>query len=96
MKTIEQILIGIGAGAANGIILAVVGYAKNRPQGEDFDKAKLLQTAVVGCVVGGAAGYGGITYMQSYEWLGSMGVITLVECVKKAIIRNLKPLIWKK
>ena len=86
----ETILIGIGAGVANGIILAVLGYAKSKPEGEEFDKNKLVQTVVVGGVVGGIAGYSGITYTQSYEWLSTMGAVGLIEYGKKAIWRTLK------
>ena len=88
--TYQEILIGIGAGIANGLIIAVLCYAKSKPDGEEFDKTKLVQTAVVGGVVGGIAGYSGISYTQSYEWLASMGAITLIEYGKKALIRKLK------
>ena len=87
---IQQIMIGIAAGVANGGIVAILGYAKSKPEGEEFDAAKLVQTAVVGGVVGGIAGFQGITYLQSYEWLSTMGAIGLIEYTKKAIWRTLK------
>jgi len=76
------------AGAASGAVTALLGYAKNSTL-EDFNPKKALQTIAVGAVVGGIAGYYGWTYTQAYEWAGSMGIITVTEYVKKAILRRI-------
>ena len=77
------------AGAVSGAVTALLGYAKNSTT-EDFEPKKALQTIIVGAVVGGIAGYYGWTYTQAYEWAGSMGIITIVEYAKKAILRRIE------
>jgi hypothetical protein len=83
-----NIVWGIIAGIISGVITALLGYAKSSTV-ESFDPKKAVQTLIVGAVVGGFAGGWGITYQQAYEYLASVGAITLIEFVKKAIWRRL-------
>ncbi|RLG43757.1 MAG: hypothetical protein DRN81_05915 [Thermoproteota archaeon] len=83
-----NILNSILAGIASGAISALLGYAKNA--GENFEPKKAIQTLVIGGFVGGVAGYKGFTYTKAEEWLESIGAITLVEYIKKAIWRRLR------
>jgi len=80
------------SGVLSGITIAFFGYAKSVTE-EGFDPKKALQTMFIGAVVGGVAGYYGWTYEQAYEWLSSMGLITVIEYVKKALIRIVKRLL---
>jgi len=84
-----EILQGILGGVANGAIVSLLGYAKSSKV-ETFDPRKATQTVIVGAVIGGFAGYYGWTYQQAYEWASSMGIITIIEYVKKAILRRMK------
>jgi len=79
---------GVIAGVFSGVITALTGYLKSSAT-EDFDPKKMLQTLVVGGFVGGVAGFYGVSFEQAYEYLSSVGAITLVEYVKKAILRRL-------
>jgi len=82
-----NLVFAVLGGIASGAMTAVLGYAKSSTV-ESFDPKKALQTLVVGAVVGGVAGYCGMTYTQAYDYLLSVGAITLVEYVKKAILRK--------
>jgi len=84
-----SIIYGIVGGIVSGAITALLGYAKSSSV-ESFDVSKAVQTLIVGAVVGGCAGYWGTSYTQAYEYLGSVGAITLIEFVKKAIWRRIK------
>ena len=84
-----QIVWGIVGGVVSGAITALLGYAKSSTV-ESFSAEKAVQTLIVGAVVGGCAGYWGISYTQAYEYLGSVGAITLIEMTKKAIWRRIK------
>jgi hypothetical protein len=79
----------MGAGAASGVVVAALGYAKAHTT-EDFDPAKFIQTVVVGAVVGGIAGEAGMSYEQAQDWASTMGVVTLTEYIKKAVWRAIK------
>lgn len=83
------ILKGIVAGMINGAIIAALGYARLAGK-EDFDEKKFLQTAIIGAVVGGVGADAGWTYSQAYEWASTMGLITIIEYIKKAVWRRLK------
>jgi len=84
-----QIVWGIVGGAVSGAITALLGYAKSSSV-ESFDVSKAVQTLIVGAIVGGCAGYWGVSYTQAYEYLGSVGAITLIEYLKKAVWRRIK------
>lgn len=84
-----MILVSIFYGIVSGVFVALLGYAKSSTV-ESFDWRKALQTMIVGGVVGGIAGYNGWTYQQAYEWASTMGVITIVEYVKKAVWRRFR------
>jgi hypothetical protein len=85
-----QIVWGVVAGIISGAVTALLGYAKSSAV-ESFDPKKAVQTIIVGAVVGGFAGAWGVTYQQAYEYLGSVGAITLIEYVKKAILKRVSP-----
>ena len=75
-------------GAICGAITALLGYAKS-VTAEKFDIRKAGQTVVVGAVIGAVAGYYGWTYEQAEEWATNIGLITLVEYLKKAVWRKI-------
>ena len=77
------------AGAVAGAITSLLGYAKSSTV-EDFDPKKALQTVVVGGIVGGVAGCEGWAYDQAYQWASTVGLLTLVEYAKKAVLRRLE------
>jgi len=83
------LLYPIGAGALSGVGIALLGYAKNVNNPENFEPAKAVQTIIIGAFIGGAAGYYGMTYTNAETWLGSIGAITIVEYLKKAIWKAL-------
>jgi len=72
-----------------GAITALLGYAKSATS-ESFNPRKALQTIVVGGFIGGVSGFYGMTYMETKDWLSSIGAITLIEYLKKAIIRKMR------
>ena len=82
-----SIIYGILGGIVSGGITALLGYAKSSTV-ESFSVEKAVQTLIVGAVVGGCAGYWGVSYTQAQEYLGSVGAITLIEFIKKAIWRR--------
>jgi hypothetical protein len=82
-----SIIYGILGGIVSGAITALLGYAKSA--GESFEAGKAVQTLIVGAIVGGCAGYWGVSYTQAYDYLGSMGAITLIEYLKKAVWRRI-------
>jgi len=86
--SVEQIVTGVIAGIISGAISALLGYAKNA--GENFEPKKAIQTLVVGGFIGGVASYEGMSYTRTEEWLESIGAITLLEYIKKAIWRRLR------
>ena len=83
------------AGIANGIVISLLGYLKSSTV-ESFSPRKMLQTVVVGAVVGGVSGFYGRTYEEAYEWCANMGIITVVEYVKKAVIRYVRMKVVKR
>jgi len=83
-----EIVVGVLGGVASGAITAILGYAKSSTV-ESFNPKKAAQTLVIGAVVGGFAGAWGVTYQEAYEYLGSVGAITLIEYVKKAIVKRI-------
>jgi hypothetical protein len=85
-----QIVWGVIAGIISGAVTALLGYAKSSTT-ESFDPKKAVQTIIVGAIVGGFAGAWGVPYNQAYEYLGSIGGITLIEYVKKAILKRVSP-----
>lgn len=90
----QSIILNIAAGIVSGAATALLGYAKNK--GENLEPEKIVQTLVIGAVVGGAAAYFNISYAQSETWLVSVGAITTIEYAKKAIIRRIfkRDTIW--
>jgi hypothetical protein len=83
-----QIVWGIVGGVVSGAITALLGYAKS--SGESFDASKAVQTLIVGAIVGGCAGYWGVSYTEAQDYLGSVGALTLIEYLKKSIWRRIK------
>ena len=55
-----SIIYGILGGVVSGAVTSVLGYAKS--SGESFDASKAVQTLIVGAIVGGCAGYWGVSY----------------------------------
>ena len=84
-----DLLARMGAGAASGVVVAALGYAKAHTT-EDFDPAKFVQTVVVGAVVGACGGEMGMSYEEAYDWAASVGLITLIEYAKKAVWRAIR------
>ena len=84
-----EIVKGIAVGAVCGAVTALLGYAKS-VTAEKFDPKKAAQTIVVGAVVGGVSGYYGWSYEESHEWATNIGLITLIEYLKKAVWRKVR------
>ena len=84
MLSLIQAILG---GVVSGALTAVLGYAKSSTV-ESFDPRKALQTLIVGAVVGGVAGYYGMDYTQAHDYMVSVGAITLIEYIKKAVLRR--------
>jgi hypothetical protein len=84
---VVEILAKIGAGTICGVVTAALGYAKSAGNAEAFDDKKFVQTAVVGAIVGGVGGEMGMTYTQAYEWASTVGLVTIIEYIKKALWR---------
>jgi len=82
-----EMVSGIFAGTVCGAVTALLGYAKSVTV-EKFNPKKALQTVVVGAVIGGVSGYYGWSYSRAEEWATNVGLITLVEYLKKAILRR--------
>lgn len=74
-------------GIFSGIITAVMGYFKSK---EEFKLKKFVQTIIIGAIVGAYMGYSGINYEQAYEYLTSIGIITLIEYVTKSVWKRVK------
>jgi len=85
-----ELITGVISGAISGAIIALTGYAKSSTV-EKFSMKKARQTVIVGAVIGGIAGFYGWTYAQAETWAANMGVIVILEHVKKAVWRR-----WKK
>jgi hypothetical protein len=83
-----SVIFGILGGVVSGAVTALLGYAKS--SGESFDVGKAVQTLIVGAIVGGCAGYWGVSYTEAQDYLGSVGALTLIEYLKKAIWRRIK------
>ena len=79
----EVILYGLLSGA----ITALLGYAKS--VGEKFDGFKAFYTLVIGAIVGAVGGYFGMDYYSAYDWLMSIGAITVIQYAIKAIWRRI-------
>lgn len=79
---IKNVFIGL----LNGVVIAVLGYLKSSKI-EEFNFKKFIQTVIIGGIVGGFAGFMGVSYEQSYEYLSSIGAIMIIEWIKKAILR---------
>lgn len=78
--------VGILAGLVAGALTAVLGYAKSCTV-ESFNPQKAIQTLIIGAIVGGYAGYTGVTYEQAYEFFATCGATVLIEYLKKALWR---------
>jgi Na+/proline symporter len=85
-----EIIAPILAGAVNGFGLALLGYLKNSVT-EDFDIEKLAPTAITGAIIGGIAGYGGLSYDQGVTWATSTSAILVIDLIRKAIMNRLFP-----
>jgi len=83
-----HIIKAVIAGAICGSITALLGYAKSSTT-ESFDWKKARQTMIIGAVIGGISGYFGWSYDKAEEWASNMGITTLIEYIKKAILRRL-------
>jgi uncharacterized membrane protein YeaQ/YmgE (transglycosylase-associated protein family) len=84
-----SVIFGILGGVVSGAITALLGYAKSSSV-ESFDVSKAVQTLIVGAIVGGCAGYLGVSYTEAQDYLGSVGALTLIEYLKKAIWRRVR------
>jgi hypothetical protein len=83
-----QVVNGLAAGAFSGLATALLGYAKSSKT-ESFNINKAVQTMIVGAIVGAISGFLGVPFTQAYEYLSSVGAITLIEYIKKAVLRRL-------
>jgi hypothetical protein len=86
-----EILTLIAFGAGNGAAFAIFGYIKANKI-EDFDTKKFLLTIIIGAVIGGVAGFSGMTFVNAEAWLINMGILTgLIFFVENGI-----KIIWRR
>lgn len=88
MDTIQTLLWTILVGMASGIATAVVGFLKSIAI-EKFDNEKFLTTVIWGACVGILMGYYGWPYAQGYQFLVSMGFVTVIDQSAKVIYRRI-------
>jgi len=86
------LLKNIANGVFSGIVTAFLGYLKNSKD-EEFDAGKFVQTLIIGGIVGAVAQVAGMTYESAYDYLMSIGVITLTQYLLKTLYRRLLPYI---
>jgi len=88
---LKALLISILAGLSYGI----TGYLKSLKEGkqEKFDPYKFVQTVCVSFLVGLISYMMGWTLEDSYQFVFDVGLVALVEQVKKAIWRRIKPIL---
>jgi hypothetical protein len=94
MSEIETILWAICAGAGSGTLAGLIGYFKNYNESTGFqnlDHLKLIQTVLIGCGIGGLAGYMGVDYNTVLQFGTTIGLTVVLENVGKAIYRYLRP-----
>ena len=82
------LLKGIASGVASGIGAAFLGYLKSSKE-ESFELKKFCVTLGIGAIVGGVSSVSGMNYEEAYDYLASIGVITLSEYCLKIIWRKL-------
>jgi len=75
-------------GALSGTGIAVAGWLKSRTK-EEFDARRLLQTILLGVVVGVVGTQMNWDYGQAYGWVANMGGVAVVENLAKAVWRHL-------
>jgi len=76
----------VASGIVSGLVTAFLGYMKSKD--EKFDPAKFAQTLVIGGLVGAVAQVAGMSYNDAYDYLASIGIISLAEYIKKTIWRR--------
>ena len=81
----EQLLIGM----LSGVFIAASGYLKSRKV-EEFDVEKFMQTICVGAIIGFIMGATGCSFEEAEQFAVDMGLIQLVENLKKAAYRHFK------
>jgi NAD/NADP transhydrogenase beta subunit len=86
-----MVLQEIFLGAVSGVVANLIGYFKQKevPQ---YDGVQLVQTVLIGAVIGGVASFQGIQYTDAEGLLAGMSVLTgltaVTEQVAKAIWRR--------
>jgi len=81
-----EALWNVSQGIFSGLVAAFFGFMKSKD--EKFDLRKFVQTLVIGGLVGGVAQVAGMTYDDAYDYLASIGIISLAEYIKKLIWRR--------
>jgi len=81
-----EVVKNIASGIVSGLITAFLGYMKSKD--EKFDLGKFAQTLVIGGLVGAVAQIAGMSYNDAYDYLASVGAISLLEYLKKTIWRR--------
>lgn len=74
------------SGVFSGLLIAALGYFKSTP--DVFEPRKFFITVGIGAIVGAVAGYLGMEYASAEAWLGSIGAITAIDYILKAIWRR--------
>ena len=87
MDAIQTFLWTLLVGMFSGIATAVLGYLKSHTT-ESFHNEKFIATVIWGACIGILMGYFGLPYDQAYQFLVSMGFVTLIDQSAKAIYRK--------
>ena len=76
---------GLIASMLSGMAYMVIAYIKSE---EEFNPYKFGRTLVIGACVGLVMGYYGVSFIQAYDYLISMGIITLIDQIIALIMKK--------
>jgi mannose/fructose/N-acetylgalactosamine-specific phosphotransferase system component IIC len=82
-----SMLCGLIASMLSGMAYMLVAYIKSE---EKFNKYKFTRTLVIGAFVGLVMGYYNIGFMQAYDYLISLGIITIIDQILALIMKKMK------
>jgi len=86
--SIQQILSNTALGAASGLGSALIGYLKREDGKEPFEAKVFVRTVLAGALVGGVAGYYGLSYDSAERLAAATGIQYYAENAVKALWRR--------
>ena len=85
----SQIIYSVLSGAGLGLFTVIIGWAKKQEL-EKFDLKGLFLRVPIGIVVGGIAGYRGISFDEAYKIAAGLGVIMILDNFAKLVWHRMK------